>query len=234
MPTCTRRAGPCTVWQEVRAPTPADLPYVVLWANFWSSHFSENQAPQFFLKCTSAGVPIWCVITVSLITCITFLVAGNDSAEVFFWFVDLTTTALVMTYVMMFITYIGWYRARTAQGMDASTLPYRAPWAPYTAYGPLGLGIFTLFFIGWNSFVPWDLRDFITNYFGVAWGILMFVLWKVIKKTKMVSPGDADLISGKAEIDEECRHWEEGGLEETEKARLAQMNVVRRTWEKMW
>ncbi|KXJ92581.1 proline permease [Microdochium bolleyi] len=194
----------------------------------------DRQAPKFFLKCTKAGVPIYCVLAVSLITCITFLVADSGSTKVFFWFVDLTTAALIMTYVMMFITFIGWYRARTAQGMDPASLPYRAPLAPFSAYGGLGLGLLALLFVGWNSFVPWDVRDFITSYFGVAWGPFMFVLWKIVKKTKLVNPAEADLISGKAEVDEECRHWEEGGIEEVEKERLAQMNVVRRCWERMW
>jgi amino acid transporter len=42
------------------------------------------------------------------------------------------------------------------------------------------------------------------------------------------------LWSGKAEVDAECRHWEEGGIAENEKARLAQLPFMRRTWEKMW
>ena len=50
----------------------------------------------------------------------------------------------------------------------------------------------------------------------------------------VVNPKNADLITGKAEIDEECRQWEEGGIEEVEKARLAEMNWARRTWERMW
>ena len=49
-----------------------------------------------------------------------------------------------------------------------------------------------------------------------------------------VNPHDADLFSGKAEIDAECRHWEDGGIEEVEKARLANMRGIRRFWEKMW
>lgn len=179
-------------------------------------------------------MPVWSVLAVSLITCITFLVADNNSGEVFFWFVDLTTTALVMTYVFMFITYIGWYRARTAQNLDPASLPYRAPFAPYSAYGALGLGCLLLVFVGWNSFVPWDTRDFVTNYFGVVFGPFMFVLWKVVKRTKMVKPAEADLVSGKAEIDEECRQWEDGGIEEVEKERLASMGFVRRCWERIW
>ena len=47
----------------------------------------DGQAPKFFLKCTKAGIPIYCVAAVSLVTCITFLVSSNSAVEVFFWFV---------------------------------------------------------------------------------------------------------------------------------------------------
>lgn len=194
----------------------------------------DNQAPKFLLYCTKQGVPLYCVLTVSLISCITFLVSSNSAVEVFFWFVDLTTTALIMTYTMMIITFIGFYRARTAQGMDPTTLPYLAPLAPYSAYLALALGCIAIFFVGFDAFSPFDVRSFITAYFALAFGIFMYVFWKIFKKTKMVDPSLADLISGKKEVDEECRHWEEGGIEEVEKARLAQMGFARRCWERLW
>lgn len=170
----------------------------------------------------------------SLITCITFLVSSNSAVEVFYWFVDLTTTALIMTYSLMLVAFIGFYRARQAQGLDPATLPYRAPWAPYSAYFALLLGILALIFVGYSSFVPFTTRDFITAYFGTVWGIFTFFLWKVLKRTKMVKPAEADLVSGKKEVDDECRHWEEGGIEEVEKARMAQMSFARRCWERLW
>ncbi|KAL8396860.1 hypothetical protein RB594_003814 [Gaeumannomyces avenae] len=194
----------------------------------------DNQAPKIFLKCTKDGVPIWSVGAVSLIACITFLVASDSAVTVFFWFVDLTTTALIMTYTMMMIAYIGFYRARNAQGMDPATLPYLAPFTPYTSYLALVLGCTAVLFVGFDTFSPFSYRDFITAYFAFPFGTIMFVGYKVFKKTSFVNPADADLISGKKEVDEECRHWEEGGIQENVKARLAEMSFLRRTWEKMW
>ncbi|KAK6067408.1 amino acid permease [Seiridium cupressi] len=194
----------------------------------------DGQAPRFLMKCTKSGVPIYSVIAVSLIACITFLVSSNSAVEVFYWFVDLTTTALIMTYTMMLIAFIGFYRARVAQGLDPKSLPYRAPWAPYTAYFALMIGILALIFVGYNTFVPFDSRSFVTAYFGLAFGIFMYFAWKVVKRTSIVKPAEADLISGKEEVDKECRHWEEGGIEEVEKERLAQMSFAKRCWERMW
>lgn len=179
-------------------------------------------------------MPVYAVGAVTLVTCITFLVSSNSAAEVFFWFVDLTTTALVMTYTFMILTYIGFYHARRAQGLDPATLPYRAPWAPYSAYVALALGVLMLLFVGYDEFAPFNVRGFVTNYFGLAWGVFMYFLWKVIKRTSIVKSSMVDLVSGKKECDEECRQWEEGGIEEVEKQRLAQLSFARRCWERIW
>ncbi|CAJ2510501.1 Uu.00g133100.m01.CDS01 [Anthostomella pinea] len=139
-----------------------------------------------------------------------------------------------MAYTLMLVAYLGFYHARVAQGMDPATLPYRALWAPYSTYFALLLGVLALLFVGYDSFYPFDVWSFITSYFALAFGIFMFLLWKVVRRTKFVSPRDADLISGKAEVDEECRHWEESGIEEVEKQRLARMSFPRRCWERLW
>lgn len=170
----------------------------------------------------------------SCLACITFLVSSNSAIDVFYWFVDLTTTALITTYTMMLIVFFGWYRACKAQGFDRTALPYTAWGAPYTTAFALFLGCVALIFVGFDIWSPFSVRGFITSYFALAFGICTFCFWKIVKRTSFVKPSEADLYSGKAEVDAECRRWEEGGIEEREKERLAQMNVVRRTWERIW
>ncbi|EXJ87720.1 hypothetical protein A1O1_04645 [Capronia coronata CBS 617.96] len=194
----------------------------------------DGQAPKIFMKCTKSGIPVWSVSAVSLISCITYLVASSSAVTVFFWFVSLTTIALVATYTGMLWTFIGWHRALKAQGVDRDSLPYKAPLAPYSAWFAIVIGCLVMLFIGFDVFVPWDTEGFVTSYFGIAFGFVMFVFWKIFKRTRFTDPKTCDIYSGKAEIDMECRHWEEGGLEENEKKRLAQMSLLRRTWEKMW
>ncbi|EGY15944.1 hypothetical protein VD0002_g6303 [Verticillium dahliae] len=199
----------------------------------------SGQAPAILLKCTKAGVPIYCVLVVSAITCITFLVSSNSAVEVFFWFVDLTTTALIATYTFMLVTYLGFYRARKAQGLADQYLPYVAPLTPYAPVVSLLCGCTALVFVGFDVFSPFSIRGFVTSYFALLWAAVMFgvgrfLVWKRGGKMGFIAAKDADLVSGKDEIDEECRHWEEGGIEEVEKARLAEMSVGRRTWERMW
>jgi len=134
----------------------------------------DSQAPKFFMKCTKAGVPVYAVLTVQLISCVTFLVASNNAVEVFYWFVGLTTCALVLTYVCMLWTYLGWHYAKRAQGIKDSDLPYVAPWNPYAAYFGIVIGCLVMVFIGFDTFVPWSTQGFITSYFGLAFGVVMF------------------------------------------------------------
>ncbi|KAL2808251.1 amino acid permease/ SLC12A domain-containing protein [Aspergillus granulosus] len=194
----------------------------------------DGQAPKFLLKCTKSGVPIYCVLVVSLITCITFMVADNSSVEVFYWFIDLTTCGLVLTYTCMVAVFLAWYRALRAQGIDRATLPWAAPLMPYWAILALIIGSAVTLFNGFTVFSPWSTQGFITSYFAIGFFIVMFALWKIWHKTSFVSPAEADLISGKAEIDAECRIWEDGGFKERRRAELAQMHWARRWWEKMW
>jgi amino acid permease len=55
----------------------------------------DGQSPKILIKCPKAGVPYVAVLAVSFVTCVTFLVAVNNAITVFFWFVELTTTALI-------------------------------------------------------------------------------------------------------------------------------------------
>ena len=194
----------------------------------------KGQAPKVFLRCTKNGIPWVCVVVVTLISCITFLVSSNSALEVFLWFVDLTTSGLIVNQTAMFVVFLGWYLALKRQGIDRNAMPYKAPWAPYVQIFGLVIGVLGIFFIGFDRFAPFTARGFITSYFGIFWAIGLFGIWAVIKKEKFVNPETADVYGGKAEVDAECRIWEDGGLEENEKVRLAGMNVVRRTWEKMW
>ncbi|KAK3192302.1 hypothetical protein K4F52_001515 [Lecanicillium sp. MT-2017a] len=194
----------------------------------------DGQAPKFLMKCTKAGVPVYCVAVVSVITCITFLVSSNSAAKVFQWFVDLTTTGLIATYTMMLVIFICWYRASKAQGLESSSLPYTAPYAPYWPYFAVFLGCVALLFIGFDAFVPFKVQGFITSYFCLPYSATLFLFWKVYKKTSFVKPECADLYSGKEEADAECREWEEGGIEENWQKALAQMPFWKRCWERMW
>lgn len=216
----------------------------------------DGHAPKIFMKCTKAGVPIYSVLIVAAISSVTFMVASNSAVTVFWCkypliprseiyqiffilttrtgFVNLTTITYLLVYSGYIVTYVYWYKACKAQGLDRNTLSYKVPYGLIRAYIAIALGCIIMLFLGFDTFVPWDVQGFITSYFGIPFAFIVFFGYKWTRHTKFVRPEDADLYSGKIEIDHECRHWEEGGIEEVERQRRAQMNVMRRAWEKLW
>lgn len=192
----------------------------------------DGQAPKIFLRCTKRGVPWVCVTAVTLISCVTFMVTSTSALQVFLWFVDLTTSGIIVYHTGFWVVALAWRRALVAQNVPTSQLPWKAFFPTWWCYYGIAFGTLIYVFLGFTSWKPFDYQSFITSYFAGPWALILFVLWAVIKRTHFVKPVDADIFSGKAEIDQECRHWEEG--EDDEKARLAQMNFFRRTWERMW
>ncbi|KAF5556459.1 general amino acid permease [Fusarium phyllophilum] len=218
----------------------------------------DGQAPKIFLRCTKSGVPWVCVTAVTAISLLSFLVASNSASEVFSWFLDLTTVALVVNFTAMTWVFIGWRRALKAQGITRQgensfkkslfkrnsdkqpapgiVFPFTAPCASWTPYLCLFIGGSTSIFIGFDIFQPWSLKGFITSYFGLAWFFFMFTFWKVFKRTKFVTPATVDIFADgkKQAVDEECRFWEEGFGDEAERDALAKKHVVVRTWARFW
>ncbi|KAF4415826.1 general amino acid permease [Fusarium acutatum] len=158
------------------------------------------------------------------------LVVSNSSVTFFYYFVDLTTGGFIRVYTCMLLTFIGWHRALKAQPDVApeSLLPYLSPFRPYGSYFAFVLGCIILLFIGWGTFSPLDVEGWITYYFAAAFDPLMFMVGNLVKKRRWAKPSQADLITGKATVDEECQVWEDLGAPENERMRLKQMEWLRR------
>ncbi|KAH7127329.1 histidine permease [Dactylonectria macrodidyma] len=163
----------------------------------------EGQAPAIFTRCTKSGIPYYCFIVTMIFPIISFTTIGNTSAQVVQWLGYLTQAAQLLDYIIMSVTYIFFYRALQAQGIDRNTLPYKGWGQPYCAYISAALITAILGAYGYTTFLPgwWDVGTFFSYYTMVFVGILTFAFWKIFKKTKFVKPTEADLIWDKPVID---------------------------------
>lgn len=88
----------------------------------------ESRAPKFLRYVIKsgpmAGVPILCLAVTMVFPCLSFLQVSNGSNVVLQWLTNLVTAGGVITYIVMAVTYIFFYRAVTAQGLDRRTFPY--------------------------------------------------------------------------------------------------------------
>ncbi|KAF3159518.1 hypothetical protein TWF106_006643 [Orbilia oligospora] len=168
-----------------------------------------GQAPRFLLKCSKRGVPIWCVAITASVSLLTFMTVSSGSGNVFNWFSNIVTIANLFTWATICVASIRFTAALKAQGVDRSTLPFRAWGQPYTAWGGLIFFSIIILFNGFAVFTKgnWKVEDFIIAYIGIPIFFVLYVFWKVLKRTKIHKPAEVDLHTGKAAIDAE--YWPE-------------------------
>lgn len=154
----------------------------------------EGRAPGFLKKCTKNGVPIYCFCTVMLFPLLSLLQVSSSSSRVLGWLINLVTAAGVIDYIVMSVTYIFFYRACKRQGFDRTKLPYTGWFQPYCAWISLVFMICIVTCYGYSSFIPWNTTSFFSYYTMVLVAPILYFGWKLIKRTKVVKPEDADLV----------------------------------------
>ncbi|KAJ1334239.1 hypothetical protein MN608_04246 [Microdochium nivale] len=155
----------------------------------------DGRAPRFLSYCTKNGVPIWCFCIVMLFPLLSFLQLGGDSSnKVLDILLGLITGGGIINYLVISVTYIFFYRATQAQGVDRKSFPYTGWLQPWCGYLGIVVESLILLFIGYGSVATWELQTFFTYYTMLFLAIILFVGWKVVHRTKFVSPHEADLV----------------------------------------
>jgi amino acid transporter len=109
----------------------------------------------------------------------------------------------------MSFTFIRFMKACEAQGLSRDSLPYKGWGQPYVAWYAL-TGCFIMTFVGgYTVFLPgsWDLPTFFFSYTMIGVFPILFVGWKLIKRTKWQKPAEVDLIRDLDEVEEYTRNY---------------------------
>jgi amino acid transporter len=177
---------------------------------------SDGSAPAIFCKTNNHGVPVPALAMSSMFALLAFMNVSDDSKKVFGYFVNLTTIFGLMTWISILVTHIWWCRARKAQGLANSDMPYIAPLGIWGSYGALAMCILIALTKNFDVFVTFKGKgfaqkypDFITGYLGIpvylmligghkVWGRMKTGVWQ-----KGVRPHETDFYTGKDIIDRE-------------------------------
>ncbi|KAM0716375.1 hypothetical protein Q7P37_007820 [Cladosporium fusiforme] len=163
---------------------------------------NEGSAPKFLTKTNRWGVPYNAVAFTAAVGLLGFLNESNNGGEVFDWFVNISGVAGFISWTCIGVSHIAFMRALEAQGIARSSLPYIAPFQPiYTWYG-VGFNILIIITQGFESFVPWNTSSFFTAYISLILFVVLYVGHKVITRCPFIASKDADLLSGRKEVDE--------------------------------
>ncbi|KAJ5319477.1 Amino acid/polyamine transporter I [Penicillium brevicompactum] len=169
----------------------------------------EGKAPKILTKCTSRGVPIYCVCIVLVIALLSFLQVSNSAAVVLNWFVNLVTASQLINFSVVTFTFIRFKKALDAQGIPRESLPYRSWFQPYIAYVACTCTTIMAFVGGYTVFLPgnWSIPTFLFSYTMIGVFPILYFGWKFFHKTKFLKPEEVDLVSGVVEIEEYTRDF---------------------------
>jgi amino acid transporter len=162
----------------------------------------ESLAPR-FLKVTSRhGVPYYGVAVTSAVGLLAFMNLSDNGATVFNWFMNISSVAGFISWSSLNGCHIAFMRALKARNVSRDVLPYKAMWQPYFAWYGLFFNILIIFTQGFTSFIPtFNVSKFFVAYISLILFAVLYIGHKIVYRTSFVRPIDADLDTGRLEMD---------------------------------
>lgn len=184
----------------------------------------EGKAPAIFKKVNNRGVPWTALILCTAFCGLVFLNVASDGSKVFGWFVNLVSTFGALTWMTILYSHMRFMRGLKAQGISRDDLPYKAPFQPWGNWLAFVSTVIITFFKGFDTFIPWNVANFITSYIAIPIFLILWWGYKLTRKTKLIPPSEIDLVTGLRRIDEEEKQFL---AEEAAKG-------PRTRWQKIW
>lgn len=146
----------------------------------------DGHAPKFFQRCNRFGTPYYAVGLTVLLLPLMYMSLGSSASTVFNWFVNITTVAGLIGWVVIGATYSRFYACLKKQGysrdgmigihcieVDADRiieLPYRTPFQPYTAWVTTFMVVLIVLTSGFDVFTKGNFTasGFLTSYLNIA------------------------------------------------------------------
>ncbi|KAJ7765332.1 amino acid permease/ SLC12A domain-containing protein [Mycena metata] len=157
----------------------------------------RGQAPRVLAKTTKSGLPIVSLASSAIWMLLSYMALTNGASTVLNWLSNLTSILGFCTWGIISWTYIRFYHGLQAQGIDRTKFVYWNRFQPYPAYWALAWSIIIIVFNGWSVFIHghWSVSDFIIAYINLPIFGILYVVYKVVRKSKMVAPEDMDFHS---------------------------------------
>ncbi|BDD63609.1 hypothetical protein MPDQ_004261 [Monascus purpureus] len=187
----------------------------------------DGHAPKLFQKCNRFGTPHYSVGLTCLLLPLVYLNVGKNTSVVFGWFVNITTVAGLIGWIIIEVTYLRFYFGLKAQRISRHELPYRSPLQPYTACTTLLVVFLVVFFSGFDIFVKGNFTasGFLTCYLNVFIFIALYIFFKIFLRSKVIPLSAIDFASEFASIQEEK---EQAGIVSLETIPMQEGNKLRR------
>jgi lysine-specific permease len=155
----------------------------------------EGKAPKFLGKLNKNGVPVNALIVTSLVGTVAFLASLFGDGKVYVWLLNASGMSGFIAWLGIAISHYRFRKAFVAQGKSLNVLPYKALLFPF---GPIfAFVLCTIVVLGQNysafmgDHIDWN--GVLVSYIGLPLFIVTWLVYKFVKKTKVVKLEDCDL-----------------------------------------
>ena len=164
----------------------------------------NGQAPAFCSRTDKRGVPYVAILVTWSIGLLTYLNVDNNAAQVFTWFMNISTISGYIAWIVVMITFLRWHKAMAFHGM-LDRRPFKTRLQPYATYfSLLILAILTLT-NGFQVFWPdeFTAADFLAAYVTIPVFLALYIVHKIIFRTPLARKVEhVDVTTGLKEMEE--------------------------------
>lgn len=155
----------------------------------------NRHAPKVFGRLTGYQIPLVSVLTTSILSGLLFGSSFIGAGQLWTWLQNIVGVSNQLSWISIGISSLRFRAGLKAQGRE-HLLPFKNwtyPWGPVIA---VSLGTVIVLVQGWSCFSPtFSPVDFVSFYVELPVFALMFVVWKLVKKTKFQKASEMDLVT---------------------------------------
>ncbi|CAK5263840.1 unnamed protein product [Mycena citricolor] len=172
----------------------------------------RGQAPRIFATTTPGGLPMVSLAFSSVFLVLAYMAVNKGSSTALNWLTNLTTIRAFASWGIISWVYIRFHAGLKAQGIDRTRFVYWSRLQPWAAYWSLFWSIVIVVFNGFRVFVhgQWSTTDFIIAYVNLPIGAVLYIAYKLIRKTRMVDLEKMDFYSNVPPPDVDSNEAENG------------------------
>ncbi|KAJ5690816.1 Amino acid/polyamine transporter I [Penicillium macrosclerotiorum] len=153
----------------------------------------DGYAPSFFGNLNRFSVPWVAVLATSVISGLCFGASYIGAGQLWSWLQNIVGVSNQLSWICIGLASLRFRGAIRSQGLE-HLLPFKNWTYPYGPIFAVGLNIVLVLVQGWSCFSPHFKRvDFVSLYIEIPIMIVMFLAWKLIKRTHFVRKSEMDL-----------------------------------------
>lgn len=154
---------------------------------------ADRHAPQFLGKLNRNKVPWIAVLVTSAISGLCFGASFIGAGQLWTWLQNLVGVSNQLAWLAINVTSLR-FRGALARQDKTHLLPYKNWTYPYGPWVAIVLNIVIILVQGWSSFSPkFAAVDFVSYYIELPIMAVMYLGWKLFKRTKIVGYAEMDL-----------------------------------------